>query len=111
MAAQLLAEADRRPAPPHLEAEPASAEIPVAADGSPYWLRSERQTLRKLPRTGAVLFGIRVQLAPVGVLRARPDVAADLLAVLESWDDPMRRFKAAGPSADGLRRWLRTIAG
>ena len=36
----------------------------LGADGSPYWLRSERQTLRKLPRTGAILFSIRVQLAP-----------------------------------------------
>jgi dimethylamine monooxygenase subunit A len=52
----------------------------VLAEGSPWWLRSERQTLRKLPRSGAIVFTIRVQLAPVSVLRARPDRARDLVA-------------------------------
>ncbi len=80
----------------------------VGADGSPYWLRSERQTLRKLPRTGAILFGIRVQLAPIGVLRHRPDRAADLLAMIDSWDAPMRDFKAAD-TMDALRRWLAAL--
>ena len=80
----------------------------VATDGSPYWLRSERQTLRKLPGTGAILFGIRVQLAPIGVLRHRPDRAADLLAMIESWDGPMRDFKSAD-TMDALRRWLAAL--
>ena len=38
------------------------------------WLRSERQTLRRLPATGAVLFTIRVQQTPFSSLRERPDV-------------------------------------
>jgi hypothetical protein len=82
----------------------------VGPDGSPYWLRSERQTLRKLPRTGAILFGIRVQLAPVAVLRHRPDRAADLLAMIDSWDAPMRDFKSAA-TMDELRQWLASVAG
>jgi len=48
------------------------------------WLRSEHQTLRRLCETDAVLFTIRVQQAPFGVLTGRPDVArrlADRLAV------------------------------
>jgi hypothetical protein len=77
----------------------------VGPDGSPFWLRSERQTLRKLPRTGAILFGIRVQLAPVSVLRHRPDRAAELLAMIDSWDAPMRDFKSADTLAP-LRTWL-----
>ena len=66
--------------------------------------------MRKLPRTGAILFGIRVQLAPVGVLRHRPDRAADLLAMIDSWDAPMRDFKSAD-TMDGLRAWLARCAG
>jgi hypothetical protein len=88
---------------------PQRAPAGIESDGSPYWVRSERQTLRKLPRTGAILFGIRVQLAPVGVLRHRPDRAADLLAMIDSWDGPMRDFKAAH-TMDGLRVWLATVA-
>ena len=36
------------------------------------WLRSERQTLRRLPATGAVLFTIRVQQTPFASLRSGP---------------------------------------
>jgi hypothetical protein len=52
----------------------------VLSDGDAWWLRSERQTLRKLPRSGAILFTIRVQLAPVSVLAHRPDRARELAA-------------------------------
>jgi hypothetical protein len=94
---------------PYSKLEPVDAPTEVHADGSPYWIRSERQTLRKLPRTGAILFAIRVQLAPISVLRHRPDRAAEALAMIESWDAPMRDFKAA-ESMDGLIAWLRAVA-
>jgi hypothetical protein len=42
------------------------------------WLRSEYQTLRRLPRSGAVAFTIRTQVCPAGVLAQRPDVATAL---------------------------------
>jgi hypothetical protein len=94
---------------PTSKQNPQVAPPAVGPDGAPYWLRSERQTLRKLPRTGAILFGIRVQLAPVSVLRDRPDRAADLLAMVDSWDAPMRDFKSADSLAP-LRAWLATVA-
>ncbi len=93
---------------PYSKQQPVSSPAEVRSDGSPYWLRSERQTLRKLPRTGAILFAIRVQLAPASVLRHRPDTAAEILAMIESWDAPMRDFKAAD-TMDGLARWLRGL--
>ena len=37
--------------------------------GAERWLRIERQTLRRLPQTGAVVFTIRTLLAPLEVLR------------------------------------------
>lgn len=49
------------------------------------WIRSERQTLRRLPETGAVLFTIRVQLAPLPAVRAHPQVAARLLDAIDEW--------------------------
>ena len=42
------------------------------------WLRSERQTLVRLPRTGAVLFTIKTQLCPVTAVRERPHLAVAL---------------------------------
>lgn len=62
------------------EHPPPAAGVTPANAGDRLWLRSERQTLRRLPHTGAVLFTIRVQVVPLGVLAARPDVAHALAA-------------------------------
>ena len=83
----------------------------IAEDGTPMWIRSERQTLRRLPATGAVLFTIRVQLAPLGVLLDRPDLAARLLACVESWDDTKRAYNSTGGALDQLVAWLRAQRG
>jgi hypothetical protein len=40
------------------------------------FIRVERQTLRKLPRTGGILFTIRICIDPISVLRSHPDRAA-----------------------------------
>jgi hypothetical protein len=41
---------------------------PVPTPGDEWWVRSERQTLRRLPATGAVLFTIATETAPVSAL-------------------------------------------
>ena len=51
---------------------------PMPSGVDQVWLRSERQTLVRLPRTGAVLFTIKTQLCPVTALRERPDLAVAL---------------------------------
>ena len=84
--------------------------VSIAEDGSPYWIRSERQTLTKLPRTGAILFAIRTQIAPVSVLLRRPDIAAGIVAMYDSWDEHMAAFKMADSNiSDSLLPWLRAL--
>ena len=78
----------------------------IAADGSPMWIRSERQTLRRLPRTGAILFAIRIQRAPLGVLLQRPDLASRMLAAVRSWDAPKRGYSSTGGALGQLTAWL-----
>lgn len=95
-----LADRSVQPAPP----------AAVAPNGAPMWIRSERQTLRRLPSTNAVLFTIRVQLAPLGVLLGRPDLAAKMLACVESWDDAKRAYNSTGGALDQLIAWLRGVA-
>jgi hypothetical protein len=41
---------------------------PVPTPGDEWWIRSERQTLRRLPATGAVLFTIATETAPLASL-------------------------------------------
>jgi len=98
---------------PDRGAAPATVRAPgwrIAENGSPMWIRSERQTLRRLPVSGAVLFTIRVQLAPLGVLLDRPDLAARMLACVESWDETKRAYQSTGGVLDELIDWLRGVA-
>ena len=76
-------------------------------DGAPFWLRTERQTLQRLPRSGAILFTIKLQLAPAAVLRQRPDRARDLVEMYRSWDAAMWDYKVASNDlAPGFIPWL-----
>jgi hypothetical protein len=75
------------------------------------WLRSERQTLRRLPRTGAVLFTIRVQQVPFGALAARPDVAAALAARIRAQPADLTEMNGLAPHRDEVLRVLKDMAG
>lgn len=63
-------------------AEPVAIDDPAAAAG--LYLRSEYETLRKLPRTGAVVFTVKTQIAPFTEVAARPEVAAGVAAYLDA---------------------------
>ncbi|KAL1939749.1 hypothetical protein VTO73DRAFT_9782 [Trametes versicolor] len=57
-------------------------------------LRTERQTLRRLPRTGAVVFTIRVYQTPFADLVREPGVAGRLASAIRSWPEDVARYKA-----------------
>ncbi len=57
------------------------------------WLRSERQTLRRLPRSGVVVFTIRTQQVPLAVVAERPDVAQRMAAAIAAWSPELRTYK------------------
>lgn len=74
-----------------------------------FHLRVERETLRRLPATGAVLFTIRTHLTPL------PLVAGDgsgeaLAAALASMPDVVAEYKGLDRVAPAIVDWLRTQA-
>ena len=69
------------------------------------WLRSERQTLRRLDTSGTVLFTIRTQQAPLAVLAAAPQVARGLATAIASWSPELAAYKG-GHGALAAQRWL-----
>jgi len=83
----------------------------IEPDGSPMWIRSERQTLRRLAGTGAILFTIRIQRAPLGVLVERPEIAGRMLTAVRSWDASKRRYNSTGGALPQLIAWLEVVAG
>ena len=64
-----------------------------AADVDPACLRLrvERQTLRRLPRTGAIVFTIRVYLTPIEELAKEPGVPGRMASAIRSWPDDVAR--------------------
>ena len=70
------------------------------------WLRVERQTLRLLPASGAVLFGIRTHLYTVGRLAADRQVAADLASAVRALPPEMALYKSIPPFRAALLDYL-----
>lgn len=74
--------------------QPAPGRPATAADPADLVFRVERQTLRRLPVTGAVVFTIRTYCTRAGVLAARaPTFAADVWASLVSAPEASLAYK------------------
>lgn len=58
-----------------------------------YW-RVERQTLRRLPQTGAVVFAIRIFLYSFAVMRKQPGFSSALLAMLQRLPADEKQYKS-----------------
>ncbi|KAI0751237.1 hypothetical protein C8Q80DRAFT_1218050 [Daedaleopsis nitida] len=81
----------------HDGADSEKVETPTTpATPAMFRLRTERQTLRRLPRTGAVVFTIRVYQTPVEVLASEPGVPGRMASAIRSWPDDVARYKARG---------------
>ena len=78
------------------------------ADG--LWLRSERQTLRLLPQTGAVLFTIRVQQTPFRTFADAPEVAARFADRLRAQPDAVTEMNGLATNRDAVIAYLRSVA-
>ncbi|KAK1219245.1 hypothetical protein PQX77_018052 [Marasmius sp. AFHP31] len=55
--------------------------------------RTERQTLRRLPLSGAIVFTIRTYLVPIVELGKEPGVPARLASAVRSWPQGIGRYK------------------
>jgi hypothetical protein len=77
------------------------------------FIRVERQTLRKLSKSGDILFTIRIYLDPMAVLRERPDraaLAASFAGQLLALDTEQLDYKGLTADRDRLVEALRRIA-
>jgi len=85
--------------------------VTAANAGATLFLRVERQTLRRLPRTDAVLFGIRVHVYPLACAIAAAETAARLADAVRALPEATMRYKSLLPIRDALLAWLDERAG
>lgn len=78
-------------------------------DPASNFIRVERQTLRKLPETGAMLFTIRIYQDPIAAVTARPELADQLAARLEAMSDAQLAYKGMTEKRAKLMTFLRNL--
>lgn len=61
------------------------------------WFRTERQTLLRLTKTGAVVFGIRINQLPLSAIANDPGKAPRLLHAIQSMPPETARYKSLLP--------------
>ncbi len=85
---------------------PADAPITAADAGERLWLRVERQTLRKLAGSEAVVFTIRTHVTRLDRAIATRTTAADLASAIRALPQDMLRYKQIEPFAMEVLAWL-----
>ena len=83
-----------------------AASVPADEVGDRIWLRIERQTLRRLPETGAIVFGIRIHQRPLSALATRPDELATLRTAIANLPPETFAYKSLGGFAQALDTWI-----
>jgi alpha-1,2-mannosyltransferase len=73
---------------------------------SHHYFRSERQSLRRLPKTGAVVFTIRTYFHPITSIVQEPYVPGRLASAIRSWGDDVSRYKGKERYGEMLLEYL-----
>ena len=80
--------------PPEAKGQHSSwADSHVENDARKLYFRSERQTLRRLPRTGGVVFTIRTYFEPIVKIAQEKGVPGRLASAIRSWGEETSRYK------------------
>ncbi len=84
----------------------ADAAVTAANAGSALYIRVERQTLRRLPQSGAVLFTIRTEITPLERVIATRDDAVDLAGAIRDMCPAMLHYKHLTAFVPVMLAWL-----
>jgi hypothetical protein len=72
------------------------AHVPAEQAGEALFVRVERQTIRRLPATGGIVFTIRVWRHALAALDAEPDLRAEFARAWRGASPEFRRYKRLG---------------
>lgn len=71
-----------------------------------HYFRSERQSLRRLPRSGAIVFTIRTYFVPITEIVKEPYVPGRLASAIRSWGPDVSRYKGREKYEEVLLEYL-----
>ncbi|KAJ4417902.1 hypothetical protein N0V85_001642 [Neurospora sp. IMI 360204] len=71
-----------------------------------HYFRSERQTLRRLPKTGAMCFTIRTYFEPIKAIAEEDYVPGRLASAVRSWGDDVAKYKGKERYGEVLLEFL-----
>jgi len=92
--------------------QPAVPERPLVDDPGELWIRIERETLRRLPLSGGVLFTIRGFQQPLrDYVRRGRDVATNLHRLVSRLPDDVARYKSIYQYRETVLSWLDGVIG
>lgn len=94
-----------------LDLSPRADPVPIdhvdaGSAGETVFVRVERQTLSRLPATGAILFTVHTVSRPLAVVAADPGRAALLLGAIRSMPPAMADYKGVSRLAPAVTAWL-----
>lgn len=92
-----------------LHTHPVQEALSPQTVGEKLWIRSERQTLRRLPQSHHVLFTIRTYLYPLSLLEQHPTIAHNLCQILQHMPQAMQHYKQIEPIQAILLEYLGQI--
>lgn len=72
--------------------------------------RSERQSLRRLPKSGAIIFTIRTYFVPITEICQEPHIPNRLLSAIESWSPDVQEYRGYEKFKDVIMPYLREKA-
>jgi dimethylamine monooxygenase subunit A len=78
--------------------------------GAQLWIRVERQTLRRFPRSNAILFTIRTYRYPLAIVEQQPSLAQPLMTAMQQMPSAMQRYKNFAVIQPVLLPYLSQIA-
>jgi hypothetical protein len=88
---------------------PLQEAVTVANCGETCFVRTERQTLARLPQTGAVLFTVHTYRTPIAALVRDREWTQRFLSVLDSAAPELLAYKGVTPVEHHLRQYLQAV--
>ena len=77
----------------------------IAAEANELWYRAERQSLRRLPKTGAIAFTIRVHVCPLASLATVDGALESLWQAIADAPEDLQGYKGFDVLEPVIARW------